>query len=93
MSIENKPQHGEKETVKITIYTDQKCEAWDKSKFAEIRIEKSCQMASALFHLIEISCMQYEQMMLGEVDAKFAQKHLESIRATAELGKELAYQI
>jgi len=50
-------------------------------------------MAASLFHLIEISCMNYEEMRLGELDSKFAQEHLESIRIVAELGKQLAYQI
>ncbi len=95
MKTENNQEAIEKEmeTVAITIYTDWKCEADDKSKFAKMRIEKSCLMASALFHLIEISCINYEQMALGEVDSKFAQEHLESIRTVAELGKQLAYQI
>ncbi len=95
MKTDNKQEITEKEmeSVEITIYTDWKCEKDDKSKMAKLRIEKSCMMASSLFHLIEISCMNYEQMMLGEVDSKFAQDHLESIRTVAELGKQLAYQI
>jgi hypothetical protein len=95
MNAENKQETTEKEmkTVAITIYTDWECEKDDTSELARLRIEKSCLMASSLFHLIEISCMNYEQMMLGELDSKFAQEHLESIRSVAELGKQLAYQI
>ncbi len=95
MKKENKQETTEKEmeTVAITIYTDWKCEKDDKSELARMRIEKSCLMASSLFHLIEISCMNYEQLTLGEADSKFTQEHLESIRTAAELGKHLAYQI
>lgn len=95
MENENKQQEVEKEmeTVEITIYTDWKCEAGNKSKLADMRIEKSCQMASALFHLIEISCMPYEDLLSGEASSEFTQKHLQSIRSVAELGKQLAYQI
>ncbi len=95
MKTQNKMETIEKEmqTVEITIYTDQKCEKDNPSKHAKLRIEKSCSMASALFHLIEISCMNYQQMMLGEADSRFTQEHLESIRLVAELGKQLAYQI
>lgn len=95
MNTEKKQETTEKEmeNVEITIYTDWKCEKDDKSKIAKLRIEKSCLMASALFHLIEISCMPYEQLTLGEADSKFTQEHLESIRTVAELGKHLAYQI
>ncbi len=95
MNTENKPETTEKEmeTIQITIYTDWKCEKDDKSKMARMRVEKACLMSSALFHLIEISCIPYEQLMLGEADSKFTQNHLESIRTLAELGKHLAYQI
>lgn len=95
METENKLKttERERETVKITIYTDWKCDVGDKAEFAKLRIEKSCQMASALFHLIEISCMPYEQLTLSEADSEFAQNHIELIRAVAELGKQLAYQI
>ena len=90
---ETAEKEKEMETVSITIYTDWECEKDDKSRMAKMRIEKSCLMATSLFHLIEISCMNYEQMSRGEVDSKFAQEHLESIRIVAELGKHLAYQI
>jgi hypothetical protein len=95
MKTENKQETTEKEmeTVEITIYTDFKCEKGDKSKMAKMRVEKACLMSSALFHLIEISCMNYEQMMPGEADSQFTQEHLESVRIVAELGKKLAYQI
>ena len=97
MNEENKQKtvenEKEMETVEITILTDLKCEKDDTSKRARLRIEKSCLMATSLFHLIEISCMNYEEMRLGELDSKFAQEHLESIRIVAELGKQLAYQI
>jgi hypothetical protein len=95
MKTENNLEVTEKEmeTVEITIYTDWKYEKGDTSERARMRIEKSCLMASALFHLIEISCHNYEEMMVGEVSPVFAQQHLESIRTVAELGKQLAYQI
>lgn len=95
MKAENNQENveNEMETVEITIYTDWKCEKDDTSKRAKMRIEKSCLMASSLFHLIEISCMNNEQMMLGEADSKFTQRHLESIRTVAQLGKQQAYQI
>jgi len=95
MKTDNKQETTEKEmvNVEITIYTDWKCEKDDYDEIAKRRIEKSCSMASSLFHLIEISCMNYEEMMVGEVDSKFAQNHLEAIRTVAELGKQLAYQI
>lgn len=93
MSIENKQETVEKETVTITIFTDWECESSDKAKLARMRIEKSSQMASALFHLIEISCVPYEDLAMGEADTESAQRHLESIRSIAELGKQLAYQI
>ena len=95
MKTDNKQETTEKEmkAVAITIYTDWECEKDDTSELARLRIEKSCLMASSLFHLIEISCMNYEQMMLGEADSRFTQEHLESIRLVAELGKQLAYQI
>jgi hypothetical protein len=83
----------EMKTVEITIYTNLQCEKGDTSELARLLDSKSCQMASSLFHLIEISCMNYEQMPLGEADSKLAQEHLESIRIIAELGKQLAYQI
>lgn len=56
MKTENKQENAEKEmeTAAITIYTDWECEKDNKSKLADMRIEKSCQMASALFHLIEM---------------------------------------
>ncbi len=95
MKTENEQETTEKEmeTVAITIYTDWKCEKDDKSRMAKLRIEKSCLMATSLFHLIEISCMNYEQLTVGEADSRFTQEHLESIRVVAELGKHLAYQI
>lgn len=97
---ENQPASGKPETtkkemedVKIEIYTNWKAEKGDTENLARMRIEKSCLMASALFHLIEVSCMPYDELMLGEADPKFAQNHIESIRTAAELGKQLAYQI
>jgi hypothetical protein len=95
MTAEKTQENVEKDmvNVEITIFTDWKCEKDDHAGIAKMRIEKSCSMASSLFHLIEISCMNYEEMMLGEVDSKFAHEHFESIRTVAHLGKQLAYQI
>ena len=91
--MKNQEQKPEMENVAITIYTNWKCEKEDTARMRKMRIEKSSLMASALFHLIEISCMPYEQLSVGEADSKFTQEHLESIRSIAELGKQLAYQI
>jgi hypothetical protein len=90
---ENVEVEKEMVNVEITIYTDRECEKGDHNEYARIRIERSCMMASCLFHLIELSCINYTDMMIGEVDSEFAHRHLESIRTVAELGKQLAYQI
>ena len=77
----------------ITIFAEQKCSKNDQENYTRIRIEESCRFASSLFHLIEVSCMNYEELMPGEADSKFAHEHLKSIQAVARLGKQLAYQI
>lgn len=92
---ENTPENTKLEMENVRISIDMNCEVEKDNieKRVKMRIEKSCLMASALFHLIELSCMQYEELRLGEADPKLAQEHIESIRITAELGKQLAYQI
>jgi hypothetical protein len=90
---ENVEVEKEMVSAEITIFTNRKYEKGDHDERARARIEESCMMASCLFHLIELSCINYTDMMIGEVDSEFAHRHLESIRTVAELGKQLAYQI